>query len=490
MRHLHRLLALFICAGCTGSPAASHDARPPTSTADAVEDDVGEDDAGAAGPPNIVYIVLDDLDTVAMQHMPKARALVADEGLVFENFFFTYAVCCPSRTSVLTGKYPHNHRVLGNSYPRGGFRRLFESGQESSTIAVWLQEHGYHTALIGKYLNQYSQDSDPTYVPPGWSEWFGRADGNGFYDFTLVENGTQVRYGAGPGDYGTDVLARKAVALIERQEADDDRPFFLYIAPAAPHGPATAAPRHAGLFAGVTYPRAPSFNEEDVSDKPSWIRAKPRHDAAKIDLLDRRYRDRLRSLQAADDLIEDVVAQLAASGELDNTFVIFASDNGFHLGEHRLGGGKRTAYEHDIRVPIYVRGPGVPRGETRSHWILNIDLAATMAELAGAEAPTTDGVSFRALLSGAPPPADEWRRDFLVVNRYLETDLDEEPDIDAIRSGRYKYIESNGGERELYDLVTDPHELTSIHATADPALVETLRSRMTELSDCAGATCW
>ncbi|HUS66682.1 MAG TPA: sulfatase [Kofleriaceae bacterium] len=488
MRHPHRWLALFVCAGCTGAPA-SDDARPHTQPADAADEDVGED-AGAAAPPNIVYIVLDDLDTIAMQHMPKARALIADEGVELENYFFTYAVCCPSRTSVLTGKYPHNHRVLGNSYPRGGFRRLFESGQESSTVAVWLQERGYHTALIGKYLNQYSQDSDPTYVPPGWSEWFGRAEGAGFYDYSLVENGTLVRYGGKPKDYGTDVIARKAVALIERQDTADDQPFFLYLAPAAPHGPATSAPRHAELFAGVSYPRAPSFNEKDVSDKPSWIRAKPRHDADKIRLLERRYRDRLRSLQAADDLVEDVVAQLTASGELDNTFIIFASDNGFHLGEHRLAGGKRTAYEHDIRVPMWVRGPGVPRGETRSHWILNIDLAATMAELAGAEAPITDGVSFRDVLSATPPPADEWRRDFIVINRYLETDLDDEPDIDALRSGRYKYIESNGGERELYDLLTDPHELNSIHATADPALLQSLRARMMELSACSGAECW
>ena len=219
--------------------------------------------------PNIVFILADDMRADDFEHMPQTRELLAGQGLTFSNAFVTHSLCCPSRTSILRGQYTHNHQVLTNKDPGGGFEKFQRQGHETSTVATWLQSGGYQTVLLGKYLNGYGLN-DPRYVPPGWDEWYGKVDDD-YYDYQLNENGTLVSYGSDNEDYYTDVLADQAYDYV-RRAAEDSRPFFIYLASAAPHGPFTPAPRHLDEYPDALAPRPPSFDERDVRDKPAWVR--------------------------------------------------------------------------------------------------------------------------------------------------------------------------------------------------------------------------
>ena len=225
--------------------------------------------------PNIVLILTDDEDVAIHEFMPKTRALLADQGTTFNNFFVSYAFCCPSRASILRGQYGHNTHVMGNELPYGGYEKLHQQGLEQSTIATWLQAAGYHTALFGKYVNRYEPERG---VPPGWTDWYGGGtDAHVGYNYKLNENGQIVAYGSAPDDYATDVLSRKAVEVIRRSTAAR-QPFFLYVAPFVPHSPAAAAPRHLHLFRDAPLPRPRAFDEADVSDKPTVIQSFPHLD--------------------------------------------------------------------------------------------------------------------------------------------------------------------------------------------------------------------
>jgi arylsulfatase A-like enzyme len=439
--------------------------------------------AERASRPNIVLILTDDEDLQAHRFLPKTKVLLEKEGIAFNNYFVTYSFCCPSRATILRGQYAHNHRIQGNMQPTGGARKFRAIGYDHDTVAVWLQAAGYHTALYGKYLNDYEPEEG--YVPPGWNEWYGAA--NDWFDYALNENGRAVTYGSRPEDYLTDVLARHATATIRRQ-AEAGRPFFLYIAPAAPHAPAIAAPRHEHLFKDESFPRPASFDEADVSDKPSLIRDLPLLADWQKEAIERHYRERLRSLQAVDDLVESVVETLAESGELDDTYVIYTSDNGWHMGEHRQFVGKTTAYEEDIHVPFVMRGPGVPKGARIEAMVLNNDLAPTFADMARVAPPSfVDGRSFMPLLED---PVHRWRTAFGLERRQRETyEIDGAAIFDGLRTQRYTYVRYATGEEELYDLHADPHQLQNIAATADPALLHELGERAAALANCAADEC-
>jgi len=449
----------------------------------------GTPSPGQASTPNIVFILTDDLDARSIGFMPKLKSLVADRGTTFANFFVTNSLCCPSRASFLTGKYVHNHGVFTNSFPPGGFQKFHDTGGESSTVATWLKTKGYRTMLAGKYLNGY-RDGKAMAVPPGWDEWYATLQDEetySYYFFSINENGRRVQYQNRPEDYLTDVVARKATDFIERAAADT-RPFFLYLAPYAPHLPATPAPRHQNEFHDITAPHSPSFNEEDVTDKPQWVRRAERLTPAEILEIDEVYRRRLQSLLAVDDMIEEIIRSLGARDRMTNTFIFFSSDNGFHMGEHRLPSGKGTAYEEDIRVPLIVRGPGVPARSTVDHFALNIDLAPTFAQLAGAKTPdAVDGLSLVPLLGNSLPSVDAWRKDFLI--EHWADRGDRVRPYSALRTRDYLYVDYATGERELYNLRTDPNELTSIHSSASHALMKELGKRLNALERCKGATC-
>jgi arylsulfatase A-like enzyme len=363
-------------------------------------------------------------------------------------------------------------------------------------------------------LNGYARSSDETYVPPGWDEWYAEIGGHGYYDYRLNENGKVVSYGSAEEDYHTDVLADKAKAYV-RSVAGGSEPFFLYLAPATPHGPFIPAPRHEDEYPDAEVPRSPSFDEPDMGDKPAWMRDLPQLSSAGESTdagekptdaeeefavaeetpnvtekaIDDAYRNRLRMLLSLDEMVADLIEELRAAGELENTYVLFTSDNGYHLGEHRLNIGKRTAYEEDVKVPIVMRGPRVSAGRTAEQIALNIDVAPTVAELAGVSAPAfVDGRSLVPLLEGAPPAF--WRSAFLLehwsggrAHHRLA------PNYAAIRTETHKYVEHNSGDEELYDLSSDPHEQESLHASVDTELIESLKSRLEALKACAGQSC-
>jgi hypothetical protein len=267
-----------------------------------------------AASPSIILINTDDLDSDSLRFMPNVESLVIGTGASFTDFIVAAPDCCPSRVSLLRGQYVHNHGILRGSkkFGEGKFR---SRGLEDSTIATWLRRADYRTALIGKYLNGY--ENDPTYVPPGWTEWDATVS-NQYFDYQINENGKLVRYGSDPADYQTDVLSQKSVSFIQHSATAGKR-FFLYLTPSAPHGLAMPAPRHASLFAEKTAPRTASFNEEDVSDKPSYIQAASPITQSDIDTIDERYRNRIRSLQAVDEMVAEIVTTLQDTGTLSNS---------------------------------------------------------------------------------------------------------------------------------------------------------------------------
>jgi arylsulfatase A-like enzyme len=454
----------------------------------------------------VILILTDDLDARLLdEHLadyPNIRKL-ASEGTTFSNAFVTDPLCCPSRATILRGQYAHNHRIVGNWWPRGGSRKFRVLGLGRSTLATWLQDESYRTVLIGKYMNDYFG----TRVPVGWDDWYAIA-GN-FRSTDLNENGRIVSYEP-KRHHLDDVLAQKAVGYV-RDTSADEQPFFMWLGTKAPHAPAIPAPRHKNTFLDARLARPPSFNEHDVSDKPEWIRDNPPLKPKRIAAMNSLYRDRLRSMLAVDDMIGRLVEALTESGELDNTYIFFTSDNGWHAGEHRLTPGKWTAYEEDIRVPLIVRGPGVAEGRTLSHLVLNNDLAPTFADLGGAEAPFfVDGRSLTLLLSADPPPPEDWRSAFMVeaareLSRSSALPLSGDqvpkgrrhaprgdwgrPGLEAVRTEEHLYVEYGTGERELYDLSEDPHQLDNVYDGADPELVRHLQRRLAALRGCSGTSC-
>ena len=447
-------------------------------------------DAQSASPanrPNVVVLMTDDQTVESLRVMPNVRTLLADQGVTFDKSFVSYSLCCPSRATFLTGQYAHNHGVWSNAAPNGGYYKL----DSTNTLPVWLQRAGYQTIHLGKYLNGYGTRSK-TEIPPGWGEWYGTPDPSTYryLGYTINENGKLVTYGNAAADYKTDVEARKAVDIIGRQVLDP-RPFFLWVAFLAPHsggprdpddptglGTPSPAPRHRNYFATQPLPIPPSFNETDVSDKPAGIRNRPLMTTAKIAAVRESYQQRLESLLAVDDAVGQIVNRLAEIGELDKTYIIFTSDNGFFHGEHRVPAGKVLLYEPSIRVPLIIRGPNIPARQHRSQLVANIDLAPTIVAATGAQpGRIMDG---RSLLPFARDHLFYGGRDLL-----LET-----PTYAAIRTPNWLYAEYVSGERELYNLAHDPDELTSLHADLRYARTQAdLARRLAQLRGCAGRAC-
>ncbi|MGH2923153.1 MAG: sulfatase family protein [Solirubrobacterales bacterium] len=460
--------------------------------------------------PNIVLVMTDDQTVESMRVMPIVERKLADAGVSFSRNFASFPLCCPSRATLLTGQYPDNHGVRTNLPPAGGFAAF--RTQDGNSLPVWLRKAGYHTAHIGKYLNGYGAAGPDTEVPPGWSEWYGSLDNPDayvggtytMYGYTLNENGTVVHYGStpdvvDPATYQTDVYAAKAEELIRRR-APKRKPFFLSVAPLAPHTESglcvcagddpRAAPRHQGAFAGISVPRPPSFDEADLSDKPAAVRALPRINARQNELIDARYRAQLESLLAVDEMVGGLVDAVKDKGELGRTVFIFTADNGWFGGEHRIRGGKILHYEESSRVPLILRGPGIPKGKMRPQLSANIDLAPTILDLAEAKARRPiDGRSLMPLIERKR--FDPGRA--ILIEAFGDVAPEDPDGVDlrysAVRTSRYVYVET-GAEQELYDLEQDPFQLQSRHA--DPALAEVrlaLDGLLARLTECAGRSC-
>jgi N-acetylglucosamine-6-sulfatase len=454
-----------------------------------------------SGRPNIVFVLTDDLALNLVRYMPHVLEMER-RGVTFANYFVTDSLCCPSRASILTGRFPHDTRVFDNSPPEGGYSVFHGRGEEASTFAVALRRAGYRTALMGKYLNGYkpgaSEGRRTPYVPPGWSEWDVAGNGYPEYGYRMNSNGHVRSYGYRAGDYLTNVLARKALGFIDRSAAQR-KPFLLELATFAPHAPYTPASRDARAFPGLRAPRSPSFNVVG-SDEPAWLSRFQPLGPAEIATIDRKFRKRAQAVQAVDRTIGRIEAELAARGIARDTYIVFSSDNGLHMGEHRLRPGKLTAFDTDIKVPLVVAGPGVPAGRTVGRLGENIDLCPSFEELAGVPVPASvDGHSLVALMHGrrvAP-----WRRQVLVEHHGRvfgagDPDLPTQgsgnpPSYEAIRSSRSLYVEYATGEREYYDLRRDPFELKNLAAQLSPAHARGLHRTLLRIERCHGArACW
>ncbi len=414
--------------------------------------------------PNVIIILTNDQRWDTLWAMPKVRRWLVRRGVTFTNAFVANPSCCPSRASILTGLYSHSTGVFRNRPPHGGF----ESFNDSSTLATWLHDAGYHTALIGEYLNGYRKAS---YVPRGWDQWFafsGRSNRatKAYYDYEISADGSSLDFGHEPKDYSTDVLAVEATRVVSTVE----QPFFLLFAPAAPHPPAVPPDRYANAFDNLRPWRPASFNEPDVSDKLAWLRAQDPLGPSDQRELSRFRKDQYRSLLAVDDAVGMVMGALRRAGRLGNTLVIFLSDNGYLWGEHRLDG-KGVPYEESIRVPFVVRyDPAGRARQSAEGMVLNIDIAPTIVELSGVHAPRMDGQSLVPLLKGA----GAWsRNDFLI--EHLGRGV---PTWCAMRTRRLLYAVYEREGRELYFLREDPFELDNRINDIRRALVERLDARL------------
>lgn len=446
--------------------------------------------APLAAQPNFIVILTDDMKDTDLPFMPGVNALLAEQGTTFSNGYVVNSFCCPSRVSILRGQYVHNHGVLSNHVSReGGFQTFHNSGGENSTIATWLQTDGYRTALFGKYLNGYPSPDDRTYIPPGWDEWYAFLIGGNYFNYKMNLNGTLIRYGSEETDYSTDILNELVLDFIDRTTSDP-RPFFAYISPHAPHSPALPAPRHEDTYPGVTAPRPPSFNEDDVSDKPLWIREISPFNAAKEAELDNLYRKRLQTLLAVDEMVANIVDKLSAMDLLTNTYILFSSDNGIMLGEHRLANFKGNTHEEAIKIPFLIRGPGIQAGEVLTEKALNIDIAPTLAQLASVTVPDfVDGIAL--LAADGSPAGGQITGNFLIEQAiaYPEQGI-MIPSYSALRTDRALYVEYETSEIELYNLRRDPYQLRSLHNHPRAgSVLPGLASQLEALRTCTGTGC-
>lgn len=447
--------------------------------------------------PNIVFVLTDDLSAnlVTPQFMPNLSTL-EKQGATFTNYFVTDSLCCPSRASIFTGRYPHDTGVFTNNGTDGGYGAFQAHRDETSTIATDLKSAGYRTAMMGKYLNRYHVDDPPG---PGWDGWDVADWGYPEFNYDMNENGRIVHYGGpyqeGKDNYLTDVLSGLADNFVTNTKKNHpSTPFFLEVATFAPHEPYTPAPKYARLYPGLTYPATPAFDAA-VTNPPTWLGDRPPLTPNQITAIDTAYRMRAQSVRSVDDLIGSLISTLRKTGELDNTYFVFSSDNGLHMGEYRLMPGKLTAFDTDIHVPLIVVGPKIVPASDISAFAENIDLRSTFDALAGTKpSEAVDGRSLTPMLldsSGVPP---DWPGGVLVEHHGPDGQnagpdrpaplSGNPPSYEALRLTNALYVEYADGAREYYDLTTDPYELDNVYSSLSPARIAALHSELVALEHC------
>jgi arylsulfatase A-like enzyme len=449
---------------------------------------------GALARPNVVVLMTDDETAAAQRYMTKTNQLIGGQGTTFTQAFATFPLCCPSRTTSLTGQYAHNHGVLHNSGPFGGFTAL----DHTNTLPVWLQAAGYRTMHVGRYLNGYEYRHG---IPAGWDDWYAAPHSAAFNyrNWKVNENGVLRSYPAPdrPQEYETDYFARRADDLIER--AAGDKPFYLSVWLTAPHrgrpkdpddptspGTPSPNPKYRDAFAGVAMPRPPNFDEANMRDKPQIVADRPRISPEKAAAIQENWQQELETLMSADDAVASVIDTLQRTGELDDTLIVFESDNGFMHGEHRALAEKVLPYEESIHVPLMMRGPGIPPGRVDQRLVGNIDVVPTILDVTGvAPGRLQDGLSLIDLLAD---PGREPGRDILIENGNGANGV---PRYRGIRTYRFMYVDhKTTGELELYDLKSDPFELRSEDDNPRyDAVRRDLAARLRQLERCAGSTC-
>jgi len=421
---------------------------------------------------NVVFILSDDERADGTAVMKNVQTLLADHGVTFTDAHVTTSMCGPSRASILTGQYSHHTGVTDNfgphSYP------AFYASEESNDLGVWMHNAGYETALVGKYVNSYTDGFVHHAIPPGWDDWqaMDSIPMEAYYNYTINDNGRLGHYGNKPKDYSTTVLTHKAVQFIQGAR----HPFFLYFAPVAPHLPATPANQDHGKLANSAPLHDPAFNQRDISKEPwrFWHHNLLSQGAQNyINHVRIRQEETLLSLDRG---VRSVVQELRARHELNRTVIIYTSDNGFLWGEHRLGG-KVWPFQESTHVPLIVRTPWTTTPERNNQPVLNIDLAPTISELAGVTPGLPeDGRSFVPFLHGERA---SWRHSWL--EEYLSKDLLRHggpPPYVAVQNRRNLWVEYKNGWRELYNLKKDPWELNNLAADPRTAALQANLSEM------------
>lgn len=445
--------------------------------------------------PNVVFVLTDDLSWDLVSQMPAVERM-RREGATFTNFVVSDSLCCSSRATILTGALPHNTHVLGNVAPAGGYPAFAAHGDPLRSFALGLQRAGYRTGFFGKYLNQYAPLGDP--VDPGWDRWWASSNGYRGYDYEVSDQGRPRFYGSRPRDFMTDKIARLGAAFV-RSSARRRRPFFVELATYAPHRPYAAPRRYLGTAAALHLPRWSAFGRL-VRNPPPWLGRRPPLTGAQRAALRTAWRKRVQSVQAVDDLITRVRRAAHRAGVLRDTYFVFSSDNGFHLGQHRLLAGKRTIFESDIRVPLIVTGPRVPPGSVVRRLAATDDLAPTFLAIAGRPRPPwADGRSLLRVLSGRAPRRWRWTT-FLEHHHpmtaladpdYARWESGTPPSYRALRGRGWVYAEYKDGSNEFYDLRRDPAELDNIASRLTPAQRDGLHRILLAYARCkTGRACW
>lgn len=492
-------LTVCVTALGTGDSTPAVSAAPATSALGAR--DVASDPMRPAGrQPNILMVTTDDMSMDDLAYMPRVRKQLVRQGTTLTNGLAPTPLCVPARASLLTGQYTHNHRALGVKGTYGGLR----SFQDNRTLPTWLQDAGYDTLFVGKYLNGYGKNGTRRYVPPGWTSWHGSVDPHTyiFKRTVLNNNGTVTR----KKQYNTDGFGAKVDQLLSKPRRTT-KPWYMWVNYVAPHfggprepddplkskkrtrrTPATTspAPRHRNMFKNKSLPNKPNIFHRDETkhvSKTQWKRsARNRREIREV------HQQRLEALQAVDQAVGKHLRVLRRTGQLANTVVVFSSDNGFAVGEHNMLG-KFWFYEDSLKVPIVVRGPGVPAGVRNATPVTTVDLPVTFASLAGAT-PT------RAVDGADVMPAIRSRREVervIPIEGYAPTARTERRIYSGIRYGNeftYARLGAGGAKEELYDLVKDPYQLRNVARVGKYAeTLALMRSLDERYRNCAGASC-
>ncbi|XP_053390674.1 N-acetylglucosamine-6-sulfatase-like [Mercenaria mercenaria] len=455
--------------------------------------------------------------------MAKTKKLVGDQGIIFNNMFTTSPLCCPSRSSIFTGRYVHNHKALNNSVSGNCSSPAWQQTQEPNAFPTHLKDNGYETFFAGKYLNQYGfpATGGVEHVPPGWDNWYGLVGNSVYYNYALSVNGKREKHGDQyPQDYLTDVIHKRARQFLDDRHKWSD-PFFMMLSTPACHAPFTPAPQHNSSFSNMTAPRNGSYNVK--AQNKHWLIEQtvvPMPDDT-VKSSDEIFRNRWRTLLSVDDMVEDILQTLDTKGILDNTYVFFSSDNGYHLGQFGLPYDKRQLYDFDIRVPLMVRGPGIKPATFSDEAVSNIDLAPTFLSLAGSIMPGADGVSFKDILHPQDNGTKPVRGTFLVehTGEYSETikgcpqytgqnmnncnnhcvceDSKNNTfacivQISKMENMKYCEFIDLQNSVEIYDLKSDPAELNNLYQTwqtTDPKKIASLERQLQYLATCSGEAC-
>ena len=427
--------------------------------------------------PNLILVIADDLDKSVFERSTLDSPWVS-EGASFTNAVATTPLCCPSRASILRGQYAHNTTLWRNEngQPNGGAAYFRENKLDQQTVATILHADGYKTWFGGKYLNgYYTAGGSQGYVPPGWDSWQAYLSPT-----TANVDGRATSFF--PQHY-TDWLSERAETFMEDQRGSS-QPFYMHIAPFDTHEPLTIPPRHEAAYPEQRAPRPPSFDEADISDKPAYVRDESPVSKRRTAEYDQLQVERMRSALTLEDLCRNVIDTLERTNQLDDTYLIFTSDNGYHMGLHRMKAPKGLPYVASHEVPFVVRGPDVPAGESFDQLVANIDIAPTVLDLAGIkDLSWMDGRSFGAFLDGTAP--ESWRTSLLIENMESPGERRPRPAYSGVRHQDEVYVEYESGEKEYYDLRADPYQLESRPQDAP----QTMESELAGLRDCAGDGC-